>query len=119
MTRSWQRKPIVLDRATRSNLAGYVAFNYDLEDQTKRVMSTQVFVNLSDHPAYDRYCAPFGRVVEGFDAFSRINSLPGEIAENGNEEGINSVEAAKKGGGYVKKLFPSISWIRSAVLLEP
>ncbi len=118
VTRTWRKHPIPREPTLKSNKKGYLSFSYDLDEPKKGLRSTQVFVNLSDHPEYDQYNPPFGRVIDGLDALTRVYPGYGDIVFYGNRKGVDSVVASKRGAAYFERNFPFLSTIRSTQLLK-
>ena len=77
----------------------------------KNSRTTQVFINFVDNANLDGMgFAPFGKVIKGMDVVDAIHAGYGEKPNQGQ------IQAA--GNTYLKKQFPNLSYINSAVLVE-
>ncbi len=114
VTKSWQEQAFDPDPVVKTNKAGYVAFAPEVGTGKP---ATQILVNLSDHPDYDKVgYAPFGRITQGFDVLSRSFGRYGEFKEIGNKDGISVKMVIKRGEPYLERNFPLLTKIRSAQL---
>ncbi|MFT7616900.1 MAG: peptidyl-prolyl cis-trans isomerase A (cyclophilin A) [Planctomycetota bacterium] len=115
VTKSWREHSFDPDRILKSNRRGYVVFAPDLDS---RRPSTQIMVNLSDHLTYDKFYAPFGRVIKGLDALERVYGDYGDLVEYGNKIGPDAKLAVKRGQAYIEHRFPLMNVFRSTTLSE-
>jgi peptidyl-prolyl cis-trans isomerase A (cyclophilin A) len=109
---AWSNANITDDPVTQSNLRGYITY---AQTSAPNSRSTQVFINLNDRNSGldSRGFAPFGKVVDGMDVVDKlyggygeqITQLQDQIAQQGNE--------------FLKKSFPELDSIKTAVIVSP
>ena len=103
----WKEDKIMDDPVTQSNKRGTITF----ATSGKNSRTTQVFINFVDNANLDGMgFAPFGKVIKGMDVVDAIHAGYGEKPNQGQ------IQAA--GNTYLKKQFPNLSYINSAVLVE-
>ena len=103
----WKEDKILDDPVTQSNKRGTITF----ATSGKNSRTTQVFINFVDNANLDGMgFAPFGKVIKGMDVVDAIHAGYGEKPNQGQ------IQAA--GNTYLKKQFPNLSYINSAVLVE-
>ena len=103
----WKEDKILDDPVTQSNKRGTITF----ATSGKNSRTTQVFINFVDNANLDGMgFAPFGKVIKGMDVIDAIHAGYGEKPNQGQ------IQAA--GNTYLKKQFPNLSYINSAVLVE-
>jgi peptidyl-prolyl cis-trans isomerase A (cyclophilin A) len=73
---------------------------------------TQLFVNLGSNNVLDPDFTPIGKVVEGMDVVSTINT---EYGENSDEV---QGRFQAQGNAYISKRYPNLDYIKSIKLLE-
>eukprot|EP00928_Gymnodinium_smaydae_P046732 TRINITY_DN3114_c1_g1_i1.p1 TRINITY_DN3114_c1_g1~~TRINITY_DN3114_c1_g1_i1.p1 ORF type:complete len:212 (+),score=45.42 TRINITY_DN3114_c1_g1_i1:76-711(+) len=89
------------------NLKGHITFAKSGEN----TRTTQVFINLEDNTNLDSMgFPPFGKVVEGMDVVTRINSK--------HQEKPNQGEIQSNGNVYLKKEFPDLSFVKKVSFLD-
>ena len=94
-----------------SNTEGFVTFARTGAPDSR---STQIFVNLGNNARLDPTgFTPFGKVVDGKDVLTKINS---EYGENRAPNFQGAFTA--KGNAYAKMIYPNLSYIKSAALVE-
>ena len=114
VTRIWHRFALLDDEVRESNTAGRLSFAASGPNSR----TVQVFINLRDNTSLDeRGFAPFGEVVEGFDAVERFYSDYGDGPPRG--DGPYQAQAVIQGNEYLDAEFPDLSVIRSASIVEP
>lgn len=74
---------------------------------------TQLFVNLGDNAGLDRDFPPIGKVVEGMEVVSEINT---EYGENTREVQGRLTE---EGNAFIKERYPNIDYITEVVIDDP
>lgn len=115
----WSAANIKDDAVKQSNTRGRVTFAMG----GPGTRTTQVFVNLKDNSALDKYpgasFAPIGEVTEGMDVVDKLYSGYGDMFEQkGN--GPSQALVAKEGKPYLDKNFPNLDSIKSATVIgEP
>jgi peptidyl-prolyl cis-trans isomerase A (cyclophilin A) len=78
--------------------------------------TTQLFINFVDNTTLDGMgFSPFGNVVEGMDVVDKINGEYGEGAPRGRGPRQDRIQF--EGNAYLKKEFPNLDSIKSAVIL--
>lgn len=73
---------------------------------------TQLFINLGNNNSLDRDFTPIGKVVEGLDVVSKINT------EYGENSGEVQARFQAQGNAYITKRYPNIDFIKSVKLVE-
>ena len=108
VTAKWYGAPIQDDPVKSSNAAGTVTF---AKTNLPNSRTTQLFINLSDNASLDRQgFSPFGTVTEGMESVQAINA---EYQQKPDQQQIGN-----RGNKYLNKLFPNLSYITSAYVLE-
>jgi peptidyl-prolyl cis-trans isomerase A (cyclophilin A) len=91
-----------------SNAPGFITY---AKSGAPNSRTTQLFINYGDNSFLDNQgFAPFGRVVEGMDVVTAINSKHGERPDQG---AIQS-----QGNAYLKERFPDLDYIKSVKLVK-
>jgi cyclophilin family peptidyl-prolyl cis-trans isomerase len=109
----WRRDTILDDPARRPNARGTVAYAMTGPD----TRTTQLFINLADHPAYDEEgFAPIGSVVEGMDVVDRLYAGYGE-APGGGMRGGRQGPIFAGGNAYLDRAFPRLDRLLSATVV--
>jgi homoserine O-acetyltransferase len=113
VAQAWRDKTIPDDPRVLSNVRGTVAFAF--KDPSGR--TTQVFVNLRDNSAtHDKEpFVPFARVVDGMEAADAWHAEYGEQAGGGIRGGKQD-PVFFGGNQYLRKNFPRLDYIRTAVI---
>jgi peptidyl-prolyl cis-trans isomerase A (cyclophilin A) len=108
----WRDANITDDPVKGSNTRGTIC--YAMAGPNTR--TTQFFINFADNVNLDGMgFAPFGKVVSGMDVVDKINGEYGEGAPGGN--GPNQGRVQMEGNAFLKKNFPNLDYIKSAVIL--
>lgn len=109
---AWSNSNINDDPVVQSNLRGYITY---AKTGAPNSRSTQVFINLNDRDAMldSQGFAPFGKVVEGMEVVDKLYSGYGEQVTNMQEE------IAQQGNAFLKKNFPELDSIKTAVIESP
>lgn len=102
----WKEKKLTDDPVKESNKRGYVSFATSGKD----TRTTQMFINFGDNANLDGMgFSPFARVVEGMEVVDRIFKI-GEKPDQG--------QIQARGNKYLKRDFPRLTYIKSAVLVD-
>jgi peptidyl-prolyl cis-trans isomerase A (cyclophilin A) len=102
----WRAANITDDPVKTSNKPGYITF----ATAGPNTRTTQLFINYGDNGFLDgQGFSPFGKVTEGMDIVTKINSETGERPNQGAIQG--------SGNAYLKKEFPNLDYIKSANIL--
>lgn len=108
VNKAWNTAAISDDAVKQSNRSGYVSF----ASAGPNTRTTQVFINLADNARLDRMgFAPFGKVVSGMNAVTKIYAGYGEEP---NQDAITS-----GGKAYLVKNFPRLDTVSSAKIVVP
>jgi cyclophilin family peptidyl-prolyl cis-trans isomerase len=104
LNQKWAENSIPDDPpAGQSNVPGTVTF----ATRGPNSRTTQLFINLGDNSRLDSQgFTPFGRVVEGMNAVTEINS--------GYGEGPQQPLIRSQGNAYLKREFPELDYIKTA-----
>jgi len=99
------------------NQLGYVAFS----NTGPGTRSTQVYINLRDNSALndsEPAFAPFGKVIEGWDAVEKLHGGYGENSGSGMRAGHQD-KLFEGGNAYMDKEFPKLDrLIRAAIISD-
>jgi peptidyl-prolyl cis-trans isomerase A (cyclophilin A) len=99
----WPNATIADDPVTQHNAVGTLTF----ADSGPNSRTTQLFINLGDNAQLDRMgFAPFGRIVSGMGAVTRIYSGYGETPDQG--------AITAQGDAYLRSNFPHMDRIITA-----
>ncbi|UCF39209.1 MAG: peptidylprolyl isomerase [Acidobacteriota bacterium] len=110
----WAEATFPDDGAGQSNLRGTVSFAQGGPNSR----TTQLFVNLVDSPILDETgFVPIGRVIEGMENIDRIYAGYGEPGPKKGKGPIPTL-LNKSGNSYLRKLFPEMDYIETAVLVQ-
>jgi peptidyl-prolyl cis-trans isomerase A (cyclophilin A) len=110
----WRGAMLPVDPVKQSNRRGFISYAMGASPATR---TTQVFINFADNTNLDAMgFAPFGRVVSGMDAVSKIYAGYGEGAPRGS--GPDQGRIQMEGNAYLLKAFPKLDYIRTA-RIEP
>jgi cyclophilin family peptidyl-prolyl cis-trans isomerase len=106
LNQKWAENSIPDDPpAGQSNVPGTVTF----ATRGPNSRTTQLFINLGDNSRLDSQgFTPFGRVVEGMNAVTEINSGYGEQPQQPMIRG--------QGNAYLKREFPELDYIKTATI---
>ncbi|MCB9834024.1 MAG: peptidylprolyl isomerase [Planctomycetes bacterium] len=111
----WKDRCFEPDPMLKSNLEGYAGIAPDPSMGNK--LSTQVYINLSDNFHLDEQgFVPFGRVLRGLDRMRQVYSGYDEVAQYGNQAGVDMTLAWESGVRYLRKTFPKLDLVKSTVL---
>jgi len=111
ISKQWAEAKIQDDPAVKgvSNTPGMLTF----ATAGPNTRTTQLFINLGNNARLDSQgFTPFGKIVEGMDAFKKINTEYGE-----NSPGVQGNFQAK-GNAFISKRYPNLDYIKSAELLK-
>ncbi len=112
ITAAWYQANIADDPVKSSNTRGTITFAMG----GPNTRSTQFFINFGDNSRLDGSGFPsFGKVVEGMDVVDKINGEYGDMPQQGGS-GPNPQRIATEGNAYLKKDFPNLDYIKSAVI---
>jgi peptidyl-prolyl cis-trans isomerase A (cyclophilin A) len=101
------------DPVTQSNKRGMVTFAM----AGPNTRSNQFFINYGDNARLDSQgFPPFGKVVDGMKAVDAMYGGYGEGAPNGLGPGQDSIAA--KGNEYLRRAFPKLDYIKSAMIVK-
>jgi len=108
----WRAAAIADDPVKGSNTRGTITF----ATAGPNTRTTQLFINFGDNVRLDGMgFSPFGKVTEGMDVVDKINSEYGEGAPNGIGPAQGRVQ--QEGNVYLKKDFPNLDYIKSAIII--
>jgi peptidyl-prolyl cis-trans isomerase A (cyclophilin A) len=108
----WRDANITDDAVKGSNTRGAITF----ATAGPNTRTTQLFINFGDNSNLDgQGFAPFGKIVEGMDVVDKIYGGYGEGAPGGNGPDQGRIQG--EGNAYLKKDFPSLDYIKSAIIL--
>jgi peptidyl-prolyl cis-trans isomerase A (cyclophilin A) len=114
VTAAWSAARIPPDPAVQSNIKGRVTFAMGGSPDTR---TSQIFINFGDNSYLDDMgFAPFGEVIEGFEAVQAIHSGYGEGEPRG--KGPAQSKLFRRGNEYLKAEFPEMDFIKSATIVE-
>jgi len=110
----WREARISDDPVKGSNARGTITFAMG----GPNTRTTQLFINFADNARLDGMgFPPIGKVVEGMDVVDKINGEYGDMPEQGGS-GPDPSRIAMEGNAYLKKDFPNLDYIKSAVILS-
>jgi len=105
---NWKDATIKDEPVVASNQPGFITY---AKSGAPNSRTTQLFINYGDNAFLDKSgFAPFGRVVEGMEVVTAINSKHGEKPDQG---AIQS-----RGNEYLNQAFPDLDYIKSIKLLK-
>ena len=108
VTARWMDRSIPDDPVIKSNEPGYVTFGNTGSPNSR---STHIFINYGDNAFLDsKLFAPFGKVVEGMEVATSINSQYGERPDQGRMK--------YEGNVYLKESFPGLDYILKATVVS-
>jgi peptidyl-prolyl cis-trans isomerase A (cyclophilin A) len=109
---AWRESRIPDDPVKGSNARGAITF----ATAGPNTRTTQLFINFGNNASLDGMgFSPFGKVIEGMDVVDQIHSGYGEGAPRGL--GPDQGRIQQEGNAYLKKEFPKLDYIKSAVIL--
>ena len=109
---AWRESRIPDDPVKGSNTRGAITF----ATAGPNTRTTQLFINFGNNTSLDGMgFSPFGKVIEGMDVVDQIYSGYGEGAPRG--AGPDQGRTQQEGNAYLKKEFPKLDYIKSAVIL--
>ena len=107
----WRQANIQDDPVKGSNTRGAITF----ATAGPNTRTTQLFINFGNNTGLDgQGFSSFGKVVEGMDVVDKINGEYGEGAPMGR--GPDQGRVQREGNAYLKKDFPNLDYIKSAVI---
>jgi peptidyl-prolyl cis-trans isomerase A (cyclophilin A) len=105
---AWDSAKIKDDKVTQSNKPGYITF----ATAGPNTRTTQIFINYGDNSFLDgQGFSPFGKVTDGMDSVTKINS---EYKERPDQGLITS-----QGKTYLEKNFPKLDTIKTITIVSP
>jgi peptidyl-prolyl cis-trans isomerase A (cyclophilin A) len=108
ISRVWQNANLDDDPVRESNKRGTISY----ATRGPNTRTTQLFINLGDNGRLDGMgFAPFAAVVEGMDVVDKLYDGYGEEAQQGLIQ--------EQGAAYLRKNFPMMDFIKSAVIIDP
>lgn len=108
----WRAAPLTDDAVKGSNTRGMITF----ATAGPNTRTTQLFINLVDNPRLDGMgFSPFGKVVEGMEIVDKLNGEYGEGFPRGR--GPDQSRIQSEGNAYLKKDFPNLDYIKSAIII--
>jgi peptidyl-prolyl cis-trans isomerase A (cyclophilin A) len=108
----WREASLSDDPVKASNTRGTISF----ATAGPNTRTTQLFINFGNNGNLDGMgFSPFGKVIEGMDVVDKINGEYGEGAPSGRGPHQGRLQA--EGNAYLKKNFPGLDYIKSAVIL--
>jgi peptidyl-prolyl cis-trans isomerase A (cyclophilin A) len=108
----WRQANIQDDPVKGSNTRGAITF----ATAGPNTRTTQLFINFGDNVGLDgQGFSSFGKVVDGMDVVDKINGEYGEGAPMGR--GPEQGRIQREGNAYLKKDFPNLDYIKSAIIL--
>jgi peptidyl-prolyl cis-trans isomerase A (cyclophilin A) len=104
----WRTASIQDDKKSKqSNLKGTLTFAKGGPNSR----TTQLFINYKDNPRLDEMgFPPFGKVIQGMEVVNAINQ------EYGEQPDQPMIQA--EGNDYLKRAFPKLDYVRSAVIIK-
>jgi peptidyl-prolyl cis-trans isomerase A (cyclophilin A) len=113
VSRKWREATIPDDPVRGSNTRGSITF----ATAGPNTRTTQLFINFANNINLDGMgFSPFGKVIEGMDVVDKINGEYGDGPPGGN--GPNQGLIQEQGNAYLKKDFPNLDYIKSAVIVS-
>jgi peptidyl-prolyl cis-trans isomerase A (cyclophilin A) len=114
----WRSQPIKDDPVLQSNARGTISF----ASSGPNTRTAQLFLNFVDNKYLDREgFTPIGRVIEGMERV--VDHLFHHYGEGGRGDGTdgkgpNQGRINTEGKAYLDKVFPKLSYIKYATVLE-
>lgn len=114
----WRTRPIQDDPVLQSNSRGTITF----ATGGKNTRTSQLFINYVDNKYLDKEgFTPIGRIVEGMDTV--IDNIYYGYGEGGRGDGSDGKGPSQgrinqEGKKYLDKLFPKLSYIKFATVLD-
>ena len=110
---AWRKAQITDDPVKGSNKRGMVTF---AKSGAPNSRTTQVFINFKNNGNLDAMgFSPFGEVVEGMDIVDGLYKGYGEGAPRGR--GPSQGRIQREGNAYLKKDFPELDYVKTAVVV--
>jgi peptidyl-prolyl cis-trans isomerase A (cyclophilin A) len=108
----WREANIADDPVKGSNARGTITF----ATAGPNTRTTQLFINFGNNTGLDgQGFSPFGKVTEGMDVVDKINGEYGDGAPFGSGPAQGRIQM--EGNAYLKKGFPKLDYIKSAVII--
>ncbi|MGA2278870.1 MAG: peptidylprolyl isomerase [Verrucomicrobiota bacterium] len=108
----WRAAAIADDPVKGSNTRGTITF----ATAGPNTRTTQLFINFGNNLNLDGMgFSPFGKVTEGMDVVDKINGEYGDGPPYGS--GPNQRRVQGEGNAYLKKDFPNLDYIKSAIIV--
>jgi peptidyl-prolyl cis-trans isomerase A (cyclophilin A) len=105
---AWDSAKIKDDKVTQSNKPGFITF----ATAGPNTRTTQVFISYGDNAFLDSQgFSPFGKVTDGMDSVTKINS---EYKERPDQGLITT-----QGKTYLEKNFPKLDTIKTVTITSP
>ncbi|HMP81620.1 MAG TPA: peptidylprolyl isomerase [Verrucomicrobiota bacterium] len=109
---AWRVAQIPDDPVKTGNARGTITF----ATAGPNTRTTQFFINFGDNSRLDDMgFSPFGKVIQGMDVVDKIYNGYGEGAPRGR--GPDQGRIQMEGNAYLKKDFPNLDYIKSAVII--
>jgi len=111
VSRKWREATIPDDPVRGSNTRGSITF----ATAGPNTRTTQLFINFGNNINLDSMgFSPFGKVIEGMDVVDKINGEYGDGPPSGS--GPDQGRIQTEGNAYLKKEFPNLDYIKSAII---
>jgi peptidyl-prolyl cis-trans isomerase A (cyclophilin A) len=118
MSSHWRPRSIKDDPVLQSNVRGTISF----ATSGPNTRTSQLFLNLANNKYLDKEgFTPIGRVVEGMEGVvDHLYHLYGEggLGDGSDGKGPNQGRLNSAGKAYLDQVFPKLSFIKYATVLE-
>ena len=109
----WREANIADDPVKGSNTRGTITF----ATAGPNTRTTQLFINFRDNTGLDgQGFSPFGKVTDGMDVVDKIDGEYGDGPPGGNGPDQGLIQ--QEGNAYLKKNFPNLDYIKSAIIVS-
>jgi|GEM_PF-1446651 len=114
LSQAWRKRTIPDDPVTHSNRAGTISF----AASGRNSRTTEVFINLADHPALDKQgFAPFGEVTAGLSTVRELEGGYGDGPPRGH--GPDPRLILSQGAAYLTHFFPRLDILYGCEIAGP
>lgn len=112
----WKPKKLMDDPVVKSNKRGFISFATSGKD----TRTTQMFINFKDNSNLDSMgFSPFAEVISGMEVVDKIFPVgEGGVGDGKDGKGPSQARIEAEGNKYLKKVFPKLTYITSAKLLD-
>lgn len=111
VSQAWRKRTIPDDPVRHSNRAGTISF----AASGPHSRTTEVFINLADHPQLDKQgFAPFGEVIAGLGTVRELEGAYGDTPPRGH--GPDPRLILSQGAAYLTRHFPRLDVIYACVV---